>query len=53
VRPNVENVPHLAKKKRLLQDFSKRLSATGFRVLSFSFEIIRRMKKRRPRKMKN
>ena len=52
-RPNVENVPHLAKKKRLLQDFSKKLSATGFRVLSFSFEIIRRMKKRRPRKMKN
>lgn len=53
VRPNVENVPHLAKKKWLLQDFSKKLSVTGFWVLNFSFEIIRWMKKRRPRKMKN
>jgi len=41
IRPNVENVPHLAKKKRLLQDFSKRLSISGFKVLNFSFEIIR------------
>lgn len=29
VRPNIENVPNLAKKKRLLQDFSKKLAATG------------------------
>ena len=53
VRPNIENVPHLAKKKRLLQDFSKWLSSSGFWVLNFSFEIIRRMKKRKPWKMKN
>jgi len=29
VRPNIENVPNLAKKKRLLQDFSKKLGLTG------------------------
>ena len=40
VRPNIENVPNLAKKKRLLQDFSKKLSATGIWVLNFSFEIM-------------
>lgn len=53
VWPNVENVPHLAKKKWLLQDFSKKLSVTGFWILGFSFEIIRRMKKKWPWKMKN
>lgn len=53
VWPNVEDVPHLAKKKWLLQDVSKRLSATGFWFLGFSFEIIRRMKKKWPWKMKN
>lgn len=53
VWPNVENVPHLAKKKRLVQDISKRLNALGFRALGFSFEIIWWMKKWWPWKMKN
>ena len=53
VRPNVENVPHLAKKKWLVQDISKWLNALGFRALGFSFEILGRMKKTRPWKMKN
>lgn len=53
VWPNVENVPHLAKKKWLLQDFSKKLNISGLKILNFSFEIIRWMKKRKPRKMKN
>lgn len=45
VWPNVENVPHLAKKKWLVQEFSKWLSLTGFWALGFSFEIIWWMKK--------
>lgn len=53
VWPDVENVPHLAKWKWLLQDFSKWLGNTSFWALNFSFEIIRWMKKWWPRKMKN
>lgn len=51
--PNVANVPHLAKKKRLLEDFHKRLLIRNVWVLTFSFEIIWRMKKWWPKKMKN
>lgn len=53
VRPDVENVPHLTKKKRLLQDFTKRISTGGLWILNFSFEIIQRIKKKRSKKMKN
>jgi len=53
VWPNIENVPHLAKKKWLLQDFSKWLSSSGLWILNFSFETIWWMKKKRSKKMKN
>ena len=51
-RPNVNNVPHLSKGWRLLQDFHKRLLIWNVWVLTFSFEIIRRMKKKNDEKWK-
>jgi ribosomal protein S4 len=52
-RPNVANVPHLIKNKWLLQDFHKWLLIKNVWLLTFSFEIVRRMKKKWPKKMKN
>jgi len=40
-RPNPENLPHMKKKKRFLQDILKPSKFLNLKDLSFSFEIAR------------